>query len=370
MASSNKLRLARRKRGAETTGNDTPGISPTDIAAHNSRAALELLRRSGPQTRLELSDQLQLTQPAIAGIMTRLLDAGHVFQRKRAGVGRYVSSEYVLKADSAYAVGIKWAATAGGKACLIDLSGAVVAIEEFGHLPDAGLAVDRLLHAGDRRLRCRGIAVALSADLSAEAVPTLSLPDGMPVRTIEETEAAVIAEHVVGIGELDGGIVVILIGPSVRAGLLFDGKPFRGEHGRAGNIGAMRTGNDRIRLDQVLGIGSQPAFLRHAAERSSELFEGWTEMAARHLKDVVVAMGGFLSPGLILIGGDLPTDALDAIIAKVNRQTRAFIASFSVPELVRTSFADGGTAEGAAVTVFLGDLLPDLKGTERGERAA
>ncbi len=360
VVSTNKLRLARRKRGVETPRDDTPGISPTDIATHNSRAALEILRRAGPQTRLELSAHLQLTEPAIAGIMTRLLEAGHVMQRKRAGTGRYVSTEYLLIPQSAYAVGLRWSAATGGKAALVDLAGSVVATEGFLSLGEAGRAVEALLQIDGRAKRCRGLAVALSPDLPAAAVEALSLPEGLAVRLIEETEAAVIAERMLGVGQRDGGIVVILVGKAVRAGLLIGGKPFKGEHGRAGNIGAMRTGHDRVPLDEVLGMSAQPAFIRPGENSDPATLGRWADMAADHLKDAVIAVGGFLSPGLILIGGDLSEEALEAMIGRVNRLTREFIASFSVPELVRTHFSDGGTAEGAAVGVFLGDLLPEV----------
>lgn len=360
VAPNNKLRLARRKREADVPGDDTPGISPADIASHNSRAALEILRRAGPQTRLELSARLRLTEPAIAGIMARLLDAGHVSQRKRSGTGRYVSTEYLLVAESAYAVGISWSSATGGRTCLIDLAGNVVAAETFASLQGAGAAVEALLATEQRRARCRGIAVSVLPGIPSDLAGALAVPDTWQVRAIDETEAAVVSERIMGVGERDGGIVVILIGANVRAGLLIGGKFFKGEHGRAGNIGAMRTGDDRIPLDDILGIGGHPDFLRQAKFDDTAVLDAWADRAAGHLKDVVIAIGGFLSPGLILIGGDIPTQALDAIIAKVNRQTREFIASFSVPEMVRSHFADGGAAEGAAASVFLGDLLPDL----------
>ena len=355
----NKLRLARRKRGVEASAIDTPGISPTDIASHNSRAALEILRRSGPKTRLELSTALQLTEPAIAGIMSRLSDAGFVTQRKREGAGRYVSTEYVLKPESAFSAGIKWTAK-GGTALLLDLAGSIVALEPFEREDQACQAVEALLSVEDRAGRCRGLAVVLSPELPPEAAARLTLPHGLLVRMIEDTEAAVIAERLLGSGEHDGGIVVIIVGDSVQAGVLIGGKLYKGEHGRAGNIGAMRTGPDRVRLDEVLSFGQYTAFLAGTKGDASTAIGKWADMAAAHLKDAIIAMGGFLSPGLILIGGELPVEALDALIARVNTQTREFIASFSVPELARTHFPDGGAAEGAAFSVFLGDILPDV----------
>ena len=68
-----------------------PGISPVDIADHNSRATLGLLRRFGPLTRQELSRRLGLTKPAISEIVQRLATSGLVAGRKRASTTRYAA---------------------------------------------------------------------------------------------------------------------------------------------------------------------------------------------------------------------------------------------------------------------------------------
>ena len=119
------LRIAR-KRASDRPGEaSTPGISPSDIASHNGRLALEILRRLGPQTRVELAGHLGLTEPAIAGIMTRLMDTGVVDQRKRQGGARYVSREYTIVPEGAFAIGIDLRPSVG-KAVLLDLSMAAV----------------------------------------------------------------------------------------------------------------------------------------------------------------------------------------------------------------------------------------------------
>lgn len=349
----NRLRITTKKKRQETNAVPTPGISPTDIATHNGRSALELLRRHGPQTRLELGSGLGLTEPAIAGIMTRLMDGGLVHQRKRISTGRYVSKEYVLVPESAFAIGLHQTGS-GGRAILLDLSMSVVDSRDVASTDEAEEAIRAFLSRDTVAARCRGIGLSVRDGLN--------LPDhvGWPqLKTIDELEAAMIAERVIGVGDRPGGFVVLLINETVRAGLLIGGRTFRGEHGRAGEIGAMATGPERMRLEDVLNVDAFHHSVESGNGTRQERERRWAEFAAAHLKDAVIAISGFLSPGLILVAGDLPQTALEHLVETVNVKTRSFIASFTVPDVAVASLPGGGMAEGAAVSVFVGDLFPE-----------
>ena len=65
-----------RPRRTPSSIKDGPGINHGDIADHNSRIVLELLRVFGALTRRDLSQRLGLTEPAITGILRRLQDDG------------------------------------------------------------------------------------------------------------------------------------------------------------------------------------------------------------------------------------------------------------------------------------------------------
>ena len=67
---------------------------------------------------------------------------------------------------------------------------------------------------------------------------------------------ALLAERTFGVGLVEGGIMLIIIDKRVRAGFLFRGAPFGGVHNRAGSIGLMRTGPDRVPLNSVAGLGA------------------------------------------------------------------------------------------------------------------
>ena len=75
-----------------------------------------------------------------------------------------------------------------------------------------------------------------------------------------------------------------------------------------------------------------------------------------------MATAGFLAPGTILIGGDLPRSMIDALIAQMSvERGDTTIRPFATPWIspIRpASFAGGGIAIGAALLPFFDQLLP------------
>jgi predicted NBD/HSP70 family sugar kinase len=164
---------------------------------------------------------------------------------------------------------------------------------------------------------------------------------------------------------------MIIIDDTVEAALLVRGVPFAGMHGRAGSIGAMRTGPDHVRLDSIVGLRALQTCL--SAEEFATLLAGeelpmsaavsdWVKNAAGHLLDAIVATAGFLAPGAILIGGDLPRGMIEALIHQMsierrNTTIRPFITPWISP-IRPASFDGGGIAIGAALLPFFDALLP------------
>lgn len=101
-----------------------PGISPEDIAEHNSRTVLALIRRDGPRTRQDLAADMGLTVPALTGILTRLMEAGLVVSGARGGEhGR--AALFALRPDGAHALGVSLTGTTA-EIALMTLTGAVI----------------------------------------------------------------------------------------------------------------------------------------------------------------------------------------------------------------------------------------------------
>ena len=335
-----------------------PGMSPGDIADHNSRVALSLIRTFGPLTRQELATRLGLTEPAVTGIMNRLDAQGLVLKRKRSGTGRYHAAELALQRGGAYGLGIS---LAGDKAevALVDLLGTVAARSDI-HGPDIQARLPEavaVLLADTAGCMPVGLGLAFAPECAPEAEMIERLLPGRPIFVMPDTEACLTGERLLGLGEPEGGLVVVLIDETVRAGLFIGGKTFRGMNGRAGKIGEMRPGRLHPSLTEV---ANRHAY-RRAQKAGPSALADWTETVAGRLLEAVVAIAGFVSPGALLLGGALPDAVLDGLIAQMqvqrNDQARTFVAAPWIPPIRRVSLEGGGIAIGAAMTPMMELLL-------------
>jgi predicted NBD/HSP70 family sugar kinase len=348
-------RLARARARTGEGARTGPGISPEDIADHNSRVVLALLRSLGPLTRQELSGHLSLTEPAISGIIRRLVEAGFLEEGKRDVGARYKAAEFAIRPASAHALGL-WLCPDRGALVIADLLGHVLEEQTFA-TADMSAAVKLALSRGGPNLCGAGIAchpgVEPDRDMLAAMLP------GRPLFYAKDTEAAVAAERMLGIGEPEGGFVVILLDETVRAGLMTGGAFFRGVHGRAGDIGAMRPGREERSLNEVASAAS---LRRHLEAFGQGGLDDWMRKAASRLLDAVVAIAGFVSPGAVLIGGDLPDEVLDRVIGMMiadrEKKRSYFVAASWIPPIRRLSFSRCGVARGAAMLPFMELLLP------------
>jgi predicted NBD/HSP70 family sugar kinase len=334
-----------------------PGISPVDIADHNSRTTLGLLRRFGPLTRQELSRHLGLTEPAITGIVQRLADAGLVAGSKRATSTRYAAVEFALCPGAAFSMGLRVDAH-GGEIIAIDLSCAVVGQARFTGMDDIADAVEGVRRRISGKLHGCGIALSPDAPVDRTALTDIIGTLVAPLYLLDDSEAAISAERVLGIGDPEGGLVTILIDNTVRAGLLIGGRPFRGIHGLAGQIGEMRSGIDGASLNDVATLPSLERYLAsgHAPE------DAWVAVAARHLHEAVLAISGFIAPGAILIAGSLPDDILAAVIARMSQERdekiRNLVIAPWIPAVQPATHPKTGVVLGAALRPFNETLFP------------
>jgi predicted NBD/HSP70 family sugar kinase len=354
--------MTTRLRRTPSSPKDGPGINHGDIADHNSRIVLELLRVFGALTRRDLSQRLGLTEPAITGILRRLEGRGLVTSRRQAGANRYPVTEFMIRPQGCVALGLRLARRAAA-AVLIDVAGNVIA-ERRDVLPDELIAVGKaLLDLKPTEAEVLGVGVALSPDdgVSVEAVREAFAP--LTVLANADNATAATAERLIGAGDRDGGFVSILVTRSgVRAGLSIGGRPFHGMHGFAGGIGAMRTGQDRAPLAEGLSPDRLDAAIAASGDSEATVAE-WAREAADHLLDAVVAISGVVVPGLIVIGGDLPDVAIDAVVAEILAAPVAIggrpTTTSWMPPLCRSQLPAGGVALGAALLPIVEFLLPD-----------
>jgi predicted NBD/HSP70 family sugar kinase len=373
------LRSGPRRRQAEETAvtrGKTIGLRSGEIADRNIRVILEAIRRHGPLTRTELGQHSGLTGPGITNILRRLSDGGLVTSHRRNGAGNSATAaEFALRPDGAFSIGIR-VRQSRGEAVLIDLSGQVHDREYFPLTPATRvpsiLSVTENMIGRHVGLPIIGLGIG-SNDWTAAESDELDAASTLPASHVEnECTASLLAERTIGAPAPEGGLAMIIIDEDVQAGFLVRGIPYSGVHGRAGSIGEMLTGPDNVRLNAVVGFGalralvSEDEFGRLVAgeEPSSPQLTQWIRDAASHLLDPIIAMAGFIAPGVIMIGGDLPRSVIEALIHQLSverRDTskRPFLTQWISP-MKPASFSGGGVALGAALLPFLNTLLPPV----------
>lgn len=353
------------------------GLRSGEIADRNIRVILEAIRRRGPLTRLELGQHCGLSGPGITNILRKLSEEGLISSNRRSGgTSGSSSSEFALRPNGAFSIGVRLRPSRG-EIVMIDLSGQVRERRMFavaGAAVDAvRAAVDDLMGSQPTSVPVVGVGIAANDWTSEQSSQLASALPFFHLFVESECTAALLAERTIGsVVPLDG-IAMIIIDEDVRAGFLIRGVPFSGVHGKAGNIGEMRTGSDNVRLDgavafttlQVLLKERDPAFGDDELPRSPAL-DNWIRNAAGHLLDPILAIAGFVAPSTIMIGGDLPRSLIEALIHQLSierRDTavRPFLTPWISP-IKPASFSGGGIALGAALLPFLNTLLPPAAG--------
>ncbi len=373
------LRSGPRRRQTEETAvtrGKTIGLRSGEIADRNIRVILEAIRRHGPLTRMELGQHSGLTGPGITNILRRLGEGGLVTSHRRNGAGNSATAtEFALRPDGAFSIGIR-VRQSRGEAVLIDLSGQVhdrdyFSLDAAARVPSILSATQKMIgrHAG---MPIIGLGIG-SNDWATQESDELDAASTLPVNHVEnECTASLLAERTIGAPAPEGGLAMIIIDEDVQAGFLVRGIPYSGVHGRAGSIGEMLTGPDNVRLNTVVGFGALRALvsddefkrLISGEEPSSPQLTQWIRDAASHLLDPIIAMAGFIAPGVIMIGGDLPRSVIEALIHQLSverRDTskRPFLTPWISP-MKPASFSGGGVALGAALLPFLNTLLPPV----------
>jgi MarR family len=348
-------RLVRHQAMRPLDDREAQGLSPEDIADHNGRTVSALLLREGPMTRQELAARLRLTEPAITGILQRLLLAGLVFKGNRKTKDRYHAAEFALAPSGAYGLGVERCQN-GGTFVLCNLMGEPVLCERFQDDHAFCMALQRLVRAEAGFPAPIGIGLVVNAGEIDTLLPMLG---ELPRFILSKSEAVLAGERLFGVGEPNGGLVVVLIDDQVQAGLIINGRFYRGSHGKAGAIGSMRPGLAEGTLDKMASAASYRAFV---ATHGDGAVERWIEQAASLLLDGVITIAGFISPGAVLLGGQLPADIMDQLIDKIAEarldKARYFVPAAWIPPVRPLSFADRDIAYGAAVAPFIELLLP------------
>jgi len=334
---------------------------PPLLRQTNAELLLRLLRKSGPCSKADLMRASGLSAPTVTNVVSYLASAGLV---EAIGEGESTGGRppdiLRFRAERGCLVGAEISAEMV-KFLLVDLDGkelartvapltrgkstpqnvcSLVAREVRALLRENKKTEDQLL----------GVTVGVPAivDLSAGIVVSLStlknwsdvplremLTRELKCRVIVEndTNLAAQGEQARGAAQGTSDFVFITVGEGVGAGIVVDGKIYRGARWSAGEIGYLRVpsvsrANPTIRgygrLEKMLGApgilkswrgSGQSARAKLRVRRATEVFDlagaGNAEakrilrQKARILADAVLDLALILNPGVILLGGEV-----------------------------------------------------------------
>lgn len=214
------------------------------------------------------------------------------------------------------------------------------------------------------------------------------LLSGIPVRTVNDANAAALGEMWLGAGRGFETLVMATLGTGVGGGIVIDGKVLEGAFGAAGEIGhicvnplekeacgcgghghleqyASATGIVRL-ANEILAEEKAPSLMReateplsakevfHCAKRGDDLALKVVDRASNYLGRALAAISCVVDPQIILLGGGVSkagsmlTDAVTVYYRKY-----AFYASRSAPIRLAALGNDAGICGAARL------VLPD-----------
>ena len=371
----------------------------------SSRATvLDVIRAAGTISRAGLADATGLTAATVSTAVRGLLTDGLVTEAGRAestGGKRRVLLRLVPTAR--FAVGVH-TDTGGTTYALTDLTGAVIARTAHAAPPGDGPVgtvehtarrVDALVEgAGVDRGRLLGIGLA-SAVGGATGARELERASGLPVVTGDDAVAAALGEYWSGSAGRASVLVAVHTGATLGAGVLVDGVPYRGAHGRAGRLGHVCvdvegppcTCGARGCLEAVAGPAAVVAAARdadvaglarsfgpvgntsvtagfaavvRASRNGDSAARELLERSSRYTAVAVRTLAGVLDPDLVVLTGAGQAVAGATYLPAVQRELETAFADRTGGRVrVRLSeFADSAPAIGAAAMVLSTMLTP------------
>lgn len=313
------------------------------------------LRKGGPRPRSELASALQVSNAAITKLSRSLMMLGlieEVSANSAQGRGR-PTVPLRISAAGGYAVGIT-VHTGILEIALVDYAGGIISLtHEAIDPPDPhhlARLVDRRIQelAIEHRLlgsRLLGVGLsvpgpALSRDGNRWSivhtlpgwrnVPLRQIMDetlGLPVWIENDATAAALAEYYLG-GLITrcSTAVVILLGYGIGAGIIDDGRLFRGEMGSAGEVGMLFPG-DRPRpstLDLLASLRADGCAITSVVDFDERTLgyeatiDRWLDRAAVQLGAAVNSAIAWIDPAAVRLSSPLPKTILERLAGRLN----------------------------------------------------
>ena len=375
-----------------------PG-SQSALRLSNQRRILSNLVTAGPTTQADIARNTGLSTATVSNIVKVLVDCGLVSTSPTTSSGRRARLVSLKSTDGAVSVGIDFGRR-HVRIIVATLDYRVIA-EKDVEIPlgctaaealdiAANLLTSTLAQAGVQRSAVLGVGVGVPGPIdrrTGTVVKGAILPEwvgftvGMaeasfelPVYLENDANLGALAESTWGAHAGTPTVVFVKVGTGIGAGLIFNGKPYSGNIGLAGEIGhtpihehglLCRCGN-RGCLETVASTTIMIELLSHALDRPVRtrdivrLVLDGDERAIRVVEDAgfavgrsIAAMANLVNPHTIIVGGPL-TDLGEMLL----RPIRSGLERYAVPmivettELVMSSLGERAEALGGAALVL------------------
>lgn len=315
----------------------------------NRSAILELIRDQGPVSRSDLARLLQLSPPTITRIVNPLIEAGLVIEGE-PGSSRGGRRPILLELNHRASLIIGVYVHQNMVGALVDLNGQILERAAVPSVPgEAGVQqlielIERLRQASDRfGAPVRGVGIGAPAvTLFKQGVitwaPVLGWRDfplkqrleealDLPVFVENEVNLIALGESWRGAGRGVKNLVCLSLGAGIGAGIILNGRLYRGSHDAAGEVGYIipsvrclgQEYDNYGCLESLAGSNGivSRAEQRLAAGEPSALSELWTN-----------------KPGLLTIEAVLASARNGDLLAKTVLQEAITYLSIAVANLV------------------------------------
>jgi predicted NBD/HSP70 family sugar kinase len=383
---------------------------PDAIRRHNLGLLLSEIHRDGELTRAQLTQRLALSRSTVGALVADLTSLGLVDERVPSGGVRAGRPSHVVgpRDDGPYAIAVDVDVTRVASAA-VGIGGHVLArhgsvpsgqpptpVEVATHIAGAVDALSRLVAPGAWPV---GIGVSLpgtvgSRDGVVAFAPNLEwhdeplgailaehTPAGLPVVLGNDADLAVTAERLRGAGRGTDDLVFLMGRVGVGAGIIASGRPLRGYHGHAGEVGhnvvdasgPLCHCGKRGCVETYIGEKAllklarrrRPPTVENVAALFADAYRGNAQAAdavrtvAQALGHTVASLVNVLNPERVILGGSLAS-VFDFATAEVVEAVKryAMTAGHATVELCTPGLGTDSSLLGAAELAFT-DLLAD-----------
>jgi predicted NBD/HSP70 family sugar kinase len=381
-------------------GGDTAGLR-----AFNERLVIDTLLIQGPLSKAEIARATGLSGQAASVIVNSLLSAGLLTrgEKVRGQIGQ-PSTPIGLNPEGAFSLGAK-IGRRSVEAVLVNMVGEVVASRSLGHaaplpgvIATARTLVSELRAELDPRLHDRlvGLGVAMPSDIHAWPVElglgpadldgwrNLDVAEALgdllqPITVFNDATAACAAEMIAGDGIVAGSTLYLYLGTFIGAGVVLDGKLFRGASANAGAIASMPTcrrassgqpaqlarSASIFALEQALeaaGLDPVEALATGVDTRAAGILEAWAEDAVPDIARAAVSALSVIDFEAIVVDGLLPPSWRRHLTHRISAEIRQFdLRGLAMPKIATGSIGPMARVLGAALLPLKARFSPDTE---------